>query len=133
MSSRLFKGGNMRRKRHEPLPPAALDEPFGPPPEEYLYRCPACGEEMLVNEAIMDWRSERPNFVENIPAACPRWGVPDATVRLWRTLTKSPSPPAGRYLERIDTMLVRWFPQRAAVGKLLFHTLSIDHHGGESP
>jgi hypothetical protein len=34
---------------------------------------------------------------------------------------------------RIDTMLVRWFPQRAAVGKLLFHTLSIDHHGGESP
>ena len=33
----------------------------------------------------------------------------------------------------IDTMLVRWFPQRAAVGKLLFHTLSSDHHGGESP
>src|SRR5437899_7611306 len=26
-----------------------------------------------------------------------------------------------RYLDRIDTMLVRWFPQRAAVGKLLFH------------
>ena len=24
-------------------------------------------------------------------------------------------------LDRIDTMLVRWFPQRAAVGKLLFH------------
>ena len=33
----------MRRKRHEPLPQEALDEPFGPPPEEYLYRCPACG------------------------------------------------------------------------------------------
>ena len=44
----------MRRKRHEPLPPEALDEPFGPPPEEYLYRCPACGDEMLVNEAIID-------------------------------------------------------------------------------
>src|SRR2546427_11285875 len=27
------------------------------------------------------------------------------------------------YLDSIDTMLVRWFPQRAAVGKLLFHTL----------
>src|SRR5262245_35152209 len=37
------------------------------------------------------------------------------------------------FLDRLDTMLVRWFPQRVAVGKLLFHTLSIDHHGGESP
>ncbi|HSX77286.1 MAG TPA: helix-turn-helix domain-containing protein [Candidatus Saccharimonadia bacterium] len=27
----------------------------------------------------------------------------------------------SEYLDRIDTMLVRWFPQRAAVGKLLFH------------
>ena len=26
----------MRRKRHEPILPEALDEPFGPPPEEYL-------------------------------------------------------------------------------------------------
>ena len=40
---------------------------------------------------------------------------------------------AKRDLDSIDTMLVRWFPQRAAVGKLLFHTRSIDHHGGESP
>jgi len=31
-----------------------MDEPFGPPPEEYLYRCPGCGAEMLVNEAIID-------------------------------------------------------------------------------
>ena len=44
----------MRRKRHEPIPPESLDEPFGPPPEEYLYRCPVCSEEMLVNEAIID-------------------------------------------------------------------------------
>jgi hypothetical protein len=28
------------------------------------------------------------------------------------------------FLDRLDTMLVRWFPQWAAVGKLLFHTLS---------
>jgi predicted nucleic acid-binding Zn ribbon protein len=54
MSLRLLKGGNRRRKRHESLPQEALDEPSGPPPEEYLYRCPACGEEMLVNEAMMD-------------------------------------------------------------------------------
>ena len=44
----------MRRKRHEPVPPEDLDIPFGPPPEEYLYRCTVCGEEMLVNEAIID-------------------------------------------------------------------------------
>ena len=37
------------------------------------------------------------------------------------------------YLDHLDTMLARWFPKRAAVGKLLFHKRSIDHHGGESP
>ena len=44
----------MRRKRHEPIPQEGLDESFGPPPEEYLYRCAVCGEEMLGNEAIME-------------------------------------------------------------------------------
>lgn len=44
----------MRRTRHAPLPPAALDVPFGPPPEAYRSRCPVCGEERLVNEAISD-------------------------------------------------------------------------------
>jgi hypothetical protein len=44
----------MRHKRHEPILQAGLDVPFGPPPEAYLYRCPVCGEEMLVNEAIID-------------------------------------------------------------------------------
>ena len=36
MNSRPSHGENMRRKRHEPISPAALDEPGGPPPEEYL-------------------------------------------------------------------------------------------------
>ena len=44
----------MRRKRYEPIPQEDLDVPFGPPPEEYRYRCAVCGEEMLVNEAIID-------------------------------------------------------------------------------
>ena len=44
----------MRHTRHEPILPEALDEPFGPPPEEVFYRCPVCSEEMLVNEAIID-------------------------------------------------------------------------------
>ena len=30
------------------------DIPFGPPPEEYNYRCSRCGYEMKVNEAIID-------------------------------------------------------------------------------
>ena len=30
------------------------DVPFGPPPEEYLYRCSQCQYEMNVNEAIID-------------------------------------------------------------------------------
>ena len=44
----------MRRKKHEPPPTEGMDEPFGPLPIEYLYRCSVCGEEMLVNEAIID-------------------------------------------------------------------------------
>ena len=44
----------MRRKKHEPPPKEGLDEPFGPPPEEYLYRCAVCRTELLVNEAIID-------------------------------------------------------------------------------
>ena len=31
------------------------DVPFGPPPEEYSYRCSQCGCEILVNEAIIDF------------------------------------------------------------------------------
>ena len=31
-----------------------IDTPFGPPPEEYLYRCAVCGKEALINEEIVD-------------------------------------------------------------------------------
>ena len=44
----------MRCTRHEPILPAAQDKPFGPPPEEYHYRCLVCSAEMLVNEASID-------------------------------------------------------------------------------
>jgi ribosomal protein S27E len=44
----------MRRQAEVPPVREDLDEPFGPPPIEYLYRCPACGTELLVNEAIID-------------------------------------------------------------------------------
>jgi Putative transposase len=42
------------------------------------------------------WRSVRPNSAGSIPAECPRWDVPDATARPWRTSNQSPSPPGGR-------------------------------------
>ena len=32
-----------------------VDVPFGPPPEEYSYRCSQCRHEMKVNEAIIDF------------------------------------------------------------------------------
>jgi hypothetical protein len=36
------------------MPREGLDEPFGPPPMEYPYRCTVCGTELLVNEAVID-------------------------------------------------------------------------------
>lgn len=86
----------MRRKRHEPILPIALDAPFGPPPEEYCSRCPVYGEAMLVNEAIIDVAIGVPNSAGNIPVGCPGWSVLDAMAKPWRTLQKRPSPPAGR-------------------------------------
>jgi len=36
------------------VPEEGDDVPFGPPVEEYLYRCSACGEEWLVDDVIVD-------------------------------------------------------------------------------
>ena len=66
----------MRRKHHEPLPQEALDEPFGPPPEEYLYRCPVCHEEMLVNEAIIDVAVGAAKFRGEYTGGMPTIGCP---------------------------------------------------------
>lgn len=44
----------MAQDAHEPHPREGIDIPCGPPPEASLSRCGVCGEEMLVNEAIMD-------------------------------------------------------------------------------
>jgi len=43
----------MGQDAHEPQLREGIDIPFGPPLEEYLYRCGVCGEEMLVHEAII--------------------------------------------------------------------------------
>jgi len=39
-----------------------VDIPFGPPPEEYNYRCSQCDYEMAVNEAIIDVEIWKPEF-----------------------------------------------------------------------
>ncbi len=44
----------MSRQEEVPQARADLDEPFGPPPSAYPYRCPVCGTALLVNEAIID-------------------------------------------------------------------------------
>ena len=56
-------------------PQEGLDEPFGPPPEEYLYRCPVCGEELLVNEAIIDVAIGAAKFRGEYTGGSLRWGV----------------------------------------------------------
>jgi len=52
----------MRDDANEHLLREGIDGPFGPPPEEYLYRCPACGEEALINEEIVDGTVGRLKF-----------------------------------------------------------------------
>ena len=83
---------------HEPHSREGIDIPFGPPPEEYLYRCGVCGEEMLVNEAIIDVAVGAASFVVRIGAACLRLTAKNVMGRPWNTSSKSPSPPRGRYV-----------------------------------
>ena len=66
----------MRRKRNEPIPQEGLAVPFGPPPEEYLYRCAVCGEEMLVNEAIGDVAVGAAKFCRDYTGGMPTLGCP---------------------------------------------------------
>ena len=76
MSWKQYGEESMRRKRHEAIPPHVLDEPFGPPLEEYRYRCPVCGEEMLVNEAIIDVAVGAAKFRGEYTGGMPRVGCP---------------------------------------------------------
>ena len=66
----------MRRKRHEPLLHEDLDVPCGPPPAEYRYLCPVCGEERLVNEAIIDVAIGAATFRGEYHGGMPTIGCP---------------------------------------------------------
>ncbi len=54
-----------------------VDVPFGPPPEEYNYRCSRCRHEMKVNEGIIDVEIGMAEFEgRNIDGFMPVLGCP---------------------------------------------------------
>jgi hypothetical protein len=70
------------------------DIPFGPPPEEYNYRCPLCGCEVWVNEAIIDFELGFAEF-EGREVVMPVLGCPGCN-RETMEYTGIKSPPEGR-------------------------------------
>lgn len=66
----------MGQDENEPQPREGIDIPFGPPPEEYLYRCAVCGEERLVNEAIIDVAVGAATFRGEYRGGMPTIGCP---------------------------------------------------------
>ena len=53
------------------------DFPFGPPPEEYPYRCSHCRHEMKVNEAIIDVEIAKAEYEgRNVEGFMPTLGCP---------------------------------------------------------
>jgi hypothetical protein len=70
------------------------DIPFGPPPEEYNYRCTRCGCEEWVNEAIIDFEFGFAEF-EGRKAKMPVLGCP-ACNRKSMKYTGIKSSPEGR-------------------------------------
>ena len=74
--------------------PKELDLPFGPPPEEYHYRCPCCGVELWVNEAIIDFELGFAEF-EGREVEMPVLGCPGCNQET-QEYTGLKSPPEGR-------------------------------------
>jgi hypothetical protein len=66
----------MNDDANEPPLREGIDIPFGPPPEEYLYRCSACGREALVNEEIVDVTIGRLKFDGQYQGGMPTLGCP---------------------------------------------------------
>ena len=68
--------------------------PFGPPPEEYHYRCSNCGVELWVNEAIIDFELGFAAF-EGREVTMPILGCPGCN-RESQKYTGLKSQPEGR-------------------------------------
>ena len=70
------------------------DIPFGPPPEEYNYRCFQCGCEIWVNEAIIDFELGYAEF-EGREVIMPVLGCPGCNREAMK-YTGTKSSPEGR-------------------------------------
>jgi hypothetical protein len=66
----------MNQSRNDPVPEEGDDVPFGPPVEEYLYRCSACGAEWLVDEIIVDAAVGMAKFRGEYEGRLPSLGCP---------------------------------------------------------
>ena len=93
----MSKSGS-KRDVMSPMPqlesPEELDLPFGPPPEEYHYRCPCCGVELWVNEAIIDFELGFAEF-EGREVKMPILGCPGCNQET-QEYTGLKNPPEGR-------------------------------------
>ncbi len=45
---------NISRERKKVIGMNMIDEPFGPPPQHYKYRCSVCETEIEINETVID-------------------------------------------------------------------------------
>jgi len=72
----IINRGKYRSRRDRAPPRESIDMPFGPPPEEYLYCCPVGGEEMLVNEAIINVAVGAATFQGAYQGGLPKIGCP---------------------------------------------------------
>ena len=95
MSGKILKRANTRKqlKAKKELKEGE-DIPFGPPPEEYNYRCSRCGCEVWVNEAIIDFELGFTEF-EGREVKMPVLGCPGCN-RETMEYTGIKSPPEGR-------------------------------------
>jgi len=59
MSMQVLRMEDMKKHQNQK---EGVDVPFGPPPEEYNYRCSQCQHEMKVNEAIIDVEITKAEF-----------------------------------------------------------------------
>ncbi len=72
------------------------DRPFGPPPEEYNYRCSQCKCEIWVNEAIIDFELGLADFEGTYKEGfMPILGCPGCNQEAME-YTGIKSPPEGR-------------------------------------
>ena len=95
MSGKTSRLENTRKSLKTKMEPQeGEDIPFGPPPEEYNYRCSRCGCDVWVNEAIIEFELGFAEF-EGREAAMPVLGCPGCN-RETMKYTGIKSPPEGR-------------------------------------